>query len=241
MPGETILVVDDDAHIVQLVRMYLEREGYQVHSAADGLAALESVQALNPALLVLDIMLPGLDGLEVCRRLRANDNPVTILMLTARDEDIDKIIGLELGADDYLTKPFNPRELTARVKALLRLLQRSERLTRPAADQPNLLKIGDLAIDLDGRSVSLNGGLLSMRHQEFNLLRVFAEHKNMVLTREQLLNLAWGYDFYGQTRTVDVHVGHLRRKLASSRVKIETVTSDGYKLVVISDGSKLVP
>ncbi len=224
---DLILLVDDEPNITQLARLYLERDGFKVEAVGDGLEALEAVEKLKPTLMVLDIMLPGLDGFEVCRRLRAQDNPIPIIMLTARDDDFDKIVGLELGADDYLTKPFNPRELVARVKAILR---RSERLT--AAQNQNPIRLGDLLIDPAAREVQINGQPVDMRTQEFELLSVFARHKGIVLTREQLLQLAWGYDFYGQTRTVDVHVAHLRKKLAGSQVKIETVTGIGYKLVV---------
>ena len=226
MSGETILLVDDEANIVQLARLYLEREGYQVHSVGNGAAALEKVQVLKPALMVLDIMLPGMDGLEVCRQLRAAKNPVAILMLTARDEDIDKILGLEMGADDYMTKPFNPRELVARVKAVLRRSERTER--EPASEE---LRIADLAIDPGRREARSQGELLDLRTQEFEVLLVLVKHKGLVLTRDQLLNLAWGFDFAGQTRTVDVHIAQLRRKLGGSQVRIETVTGVGYKLV----------
>jgi two-component system, OmpR family, alkaline phosphatase synthesis response regulator PhoP len=227
MSGELVLVVDDEPSIVQLDRLYLERDGYRVEAVGDGLLALAKVEALHPALVVLDIMLPGLDGLEVCRRLRAGGNAVPILMVTARDEDIDKILGLELGADDYLAKPFNPRELVARVKAILR------RGAGTGAQAPGpAIHLGDLEIDPASREVHLGGSLVALRTQEFEVLMVLIQHKGQVLTREQLLNLAWGYDFYGQTRTVDVHVGQLRRKLADSRVRIETVTGIGYKLVV---------
>jgi two-component system, OmpR family, alkaline phosphatase synthesis response regulator PhoP len=225
MPGELILIVDDEPNIIQLARMYLERDGFRVETAGDGHSALERVNRLQPALMVLDIMLPGIDGLEVCRTLRAKNNPVAILILTARDDDVDKIVGLELGADDYLTKPFNPRELVARVKAILR---RGERLAQPAGVP---LQLGELSIDLARHEVIINGQPVELRHQEFNLLRTLAEHKGMVLSRERLLELAWGYDYAGETRTVDVHIGHLRKKLAGSRIRIETVTSDGYKLV----------
>jgi two-component system alkaline phosphatase synthesis response regulator PhoP len=177
-------------------------------------------------LIVLDIMLPGMDGLEVCRSLRAGNSPVAILMLTARDEDVDKIVGLEMGADDYLTKPFNPRELVARVKAILR---RSDRKTQPAHPP---LHLADLTIDPARHEVTLSGRPVDLRHQEFNLLLTLAEHKGLVLSREKLLDLAWGYEYAGETRTVDVHIGHLRKKLAGSHIRIETVTSDGYKLVV---------
>ncbi len=226
MTGERILIVDDEPNIVQLARLYLERDGYKVDSVGDGRSALASVEHHPPALMVLDIMLPELDGLEVCRRLRAAGNPMPILMLTARDEDVDKIVGLELGADDYLTKPFNPRELVARVKAILR---RGERL---AASSSAPIHLDEVVIDAARREVTVNGEPISLRTQEFDLLLTLAEHKGLVLTREQLLEKAWGYDYYGQSRTVDVHVGHLRRKLAKSSLRIETVTGVGYKLVV---------
>ncbi len=225
MAGELILLVDDEPNIVQLARMYLEREGYRVNAVGDGRAALSAAERLRPALIVLDIMLPELDALEVCRRLRAEKDNTPILMVTARDEDVDKIIGLELGADDYLTKPFNPRELVARVRAILRRGAHVSDAVKPVTH------VGDLTIDPARHEVIINGQPVDLRHQEFNLLVVLAEHRGLVLSREQLLNLAWGYDYYGQSRTVDVHIGHLRKKLAGSSVKIETVTSDGYKLV----------
>ena len=224
MAGELILVVDDEPNIVELAQMYLEQGGFRVESVGDGVAALAAVEQSKPALIVLDVMLPEMDGFDVCRKLRADNNPVLIIMLTARDEDIDKIVGLELGADDYMTKPFNPRELVARVKAILRRSERSKRTGEPT-------HIGDLMIDPARREVTVNGEPIDLRTQEFDLLLTFVEHKGLVLGREQLLKLAWGYDFYGQTRTVDVHVAHLRKKIADSAVKIETVTGVGYKLV----------
>jgi two-component system alkaline phosphatase synthesis response regulator PhoP len=224
MPGELILLVDDEPSIIQLARMYLEREGFLVKDVADGDAALEAVARHQPALVVLDVMLPKLDGFEVCRRLRANNNPVAILMLTARDEDIDKIIGLELGADDYLTKPFNPRELVARVKAILRRGQ-----SRPEVDR--LFQLGDLRVDPARREVEIAGRILDLRTQEFELLLTLVEQPGRVFTREQLLQQAWGFDFFGQTRTVDVHIAHLRKKMEGGQVRIETVTGVGYKLV----------
>jgi two-component system alkaline phosphatase synthesis response regulator PhoP len=227
LPNELILLVDDEPSIIQLARMYLEREGFRIESVNDGEAALNSVAHQHPALVVLDVMLPKLDGFEVCRRLRVSQNSTAILMLTARDEDIDKIIGLELGADDYLTKPFNPRELVARVKAILR---RGDR----RVDNSSPIQLADLTIDPAKREVRLASRSLSLRTQEFDLLLAFAEHRGLVLSREQILQRAWGFDFYGQTRTVDVHVAHLRKKLEGSSVRIETVTGVGYKLVVSS-------
>ncbi len=224
--NELILLVDDEPNIVQLARMYLERENFQVEAVGDGQSALEAVMRLRPALVVLDIMLPKMDGLEVCRRLRGSQNPVAILMLTARDEDVDKILGLEMGADDYLTKPFNPRELVARVKAILR---RSERDVALDADAP--VHVGNLVVDPASREVTVNGELVPLRNQEFDLLYTLIRHRGLVLSREKLLDLAWGYNYIGQTRTVDVHVGHLRKKLSGSTVRIDTITSVGYKLV----------
>jgi DNA-binding response OmpR family regulator len=225
MSGETILVVDDEANIVELTRLYLEREGFLVESAADGREALARLEARPPALVVLDLMLPGVDGFEVCRRVRSTSD-VPILMLTARDDDVDKIVGLELGADDYLTKPFNPRELVARVKAILR------RTERPARAGESPVHVGDVTVDPGRREATVAGQPVVLRPKEFDLLRALAEHRGRVLTREQLLQLVWGYDFYGETRTVDVHVAHLRRKLAQSQaVRIETITGIGYKLV----------
>jgi DNA-binding response OmpR family regulator len=223
--GELILVVDDEPSILDLVGMYLGREGFRVETAADGAQALQRVQAQPPALLVLDLMLPEVDGFEVCRRVRAAST-LPILMLTARDDDVDKIVGLELGADDYLTKPFNPRELVARVKAILR------RAERPPVGITEPIHLGDLTLDPARREVTIAGGTVDLRPKEFDLLQTLAEHRGLVLTREQLLSQAWGFDFYGETRTVDVHVGHLRKHLAASQsVRIETVTGVGYKLV----------
>ena len=226
--NELILLVDDEPSIIKLARMYLEREGFRILTAKDGESALDLANRERPALIVLDVMLPKLDGFEVCRRLRAANHPAAILMLTARDEDIDKILGLELGADDYLTKPFNPRELVARVKAILR---RGDRVSGDKDASP--IRLGDLTIDSARREVRIGSlSTLSLRTQEFDLLLTFAEHRGLVLSREQILQKAWGFDFYGQTRTVDVHVAHLRKKLETSNVKIETVTGVGYKLVI---------
>ncbi len=225
---ETILVVDDDPHIIELAALYLEQEGFRVIRAGDGRTALDKALREAPALIVLDLMLPELDGWEVCRRVRANSD-LPILMLTARDDDIDKIVGLELGADDYLTKPFNPRELVARVKAILR---RAGPKPAASAAPEALLRIGNVVIDPARRTVTVAGAAVALRAKEFDLLQVLAEHQGIVLSREKLLDLVWGFDFYGETRTVDVHVAHVRAKLGqTSSATIETVWGVGYKLV----------
>jgi len=226
MTGELILLVDDEPNIIELAQLYLEREGFRIISVQDGKAALEAVKKHRPTLMVLDLMLPEMDGLDVCRTLRENKDPVAILMLTARDEDIDKILGLELGADDYLTKPFNPRELVARVKAVLRRGKEES-----GTEQEKIIQVGDLVVDPLRREVSIAGEKVEVRTQEFDLLYTLVQHPGIVLSRDQLLNLAWGYDYFGNTRTVDVHIGHLRKKLLSSNVSIETITGVGYKLV----------
>ena len=218
-----ILVVDDEEPIRQLASLYLEKEGFQVACAADGPEAIELAQRQRPALVVLDVMLPTIDGFEVCRRLR-RDSEVPILMLTARNEDVDKIVGLELGADDYLTKPFNPREMVARVKAILRRYESGQR-AGPT------LRLGPLTVDKQRREARAGDKELALRTKEFDLLVAFLENAGIVLSREQLLDLVWGYEFYGETRTVDVHVQHLRQKLAGSGVGIQTVRGVGYKLV----------
>jgi len=223
MAKETILVVDDEKNIVELAKLYLEKEGYRVEDAYDGTEALAKIESLQPALVVLDLMLPEIDGWEVCRRVR-RESDVPIIMLTARDDDVDKIVGLELGADDYLTKPFNPRELVARVRAVLR---RYEKASRPG----QVIKIGQVTIDPQRREVAVGDRLIELRTQEFDLLLALAQHKGIVLSRDQLLDLAWGFDFYGQTRTVDIHIAHLRDKLAGSDLVIDTVWGIGYKLV----------
>jgi two-component system alkaline phosphatase synthesis response regulator PhoP len=225
MTGELVLVVDDEPHIVELARMYLERDGFRVSAVGDGRAALEQADKEQPALMVLDLMLPGLDGYEVCKQVRAKSD-LPIIMVTARDDDIDKIIGLELGADDYLTKPFNPRELVARVRAILR-----RSAPRGQKDETSPIHVGDVTIDPARREVTVAGQRANLRMKEFDLLHTLAENRGLVLTREQLLSLVWGYDFLGQTRTVDVHVAHLRKILARSLVSIETITGVGYKLV----------
>ena len=224
MANELILLVDDEPHIIELASLYLKQDGFRVISAGDGLTALERIARDNPSLVVLDLMLPRLDGWEVCKRVRA-ESDLPILMLTARDDDIDKIVGLELGADDYLTKPFNPRELVARVKAILR---RTE--PRRVQDGEQALSIGNLVVDPARREARVEGHLIDLRAKEFDLLLALVENRGIVLSREKLLDLVWGFDFYGQTRTVDVHIAHLRNKLAGSNVEIETVWGVGYKI-----------
>lgn len=221
---DTILIVDDEQRIVDLAQLYLEQDGFRCKSATDGLVALNEILNNSPDLVVLDIMLPGMDGLEICRRVRA-ESDVPIIMLTARNEDIDKIVGLELGADDYLTKPFNPRELVARVRAILR---RTERKSSAPSNRP--IEIQNLYIDPDKRLVKVDDESIELRMKEFDLLLTLAENIEHVFSREKLLDVVWGYDFAGETRTVDVHIAHLRHKLRNMKPTIETVWGVGYKL-----------
>ena len=222
---KTILVADDEEHIRELATLYLEKEGYRVIAAGDGEATLELARSKQPDLIVLDIMMPKRDGLEVCRTLR-KESDVPILILTARTDDIDRIVGLELGADDYLGKPFNPRELAARVKAILR------RAEGGAKAEHGRVRAGPLTLNWQWREATIDGEALTLRTKEFDLLRALAEHEGVVLTREQLLERVWGFDFYGETRTVDVHVTQVRRKLGERGVGIQTVRGVGYKLVI---------
>ncbi|MCH7580284.1 MAG: response regulator transcription factor [Chloroflexi bacterium] len=229
--ASTVLVVDDEKNIVQLARLYLNKEGYEVESAYDGLEALKMAKSVRPDLIILDLMMPEMDGLEVCRELRKTSN-VPIIMLTAKGDDIDRIVGLEIGADDYMTKPFNPRELVARVKAVLR---------RTAQDAPAqaVLEAGGLRLDTASREVTLDGAEITLRAKEFDLLTAFMRYAGIVLDRERLLQLVWGADYYGDTRTIDVHVAWLREKLAAAKnVKIQTVWGVGYKLVVDQDAEE---
>ncbi|MAS34730.1 MAG: DNA-binding response regulator [Anaerolineaceae bacterium] len=223
--SETILLVDDEQHIIDLAKMYVEQEGFDVESAIDGNEALDMILNHAPALVVLDLMLPGMDGWEVCRRVRA-ESDVPIIMLTARDDDIDKIVGLELGADDYLTKPFNPRELVARIRAILR------RSGRPVENKESgaHISLHNLTIYPERRQVRVAERPINLRMKEFDLLLTLAENPGVVYSREKLLDIVWGYDFAGETRTVDVHIAHLRHKLDGMRPVIETVWGVGYKL-----------
>jgi len=220
---KTVLVVDDEPNIVELVRLYLEQDGFAVLAAADGQEALELHRRHDPDLVILDLMLPRLDGFEVCRQIRRTaDTP--IVMLTARSDDVDAIVGLELGADDYVTKPFNPRALVARVKAVLRRTEASARGARP-------IEVGNLRVDLRRRTAAVGGRPLELRAREFDLLAAFAREPGVVLTRDLLLEDVWGTDFPGETRTVDVHVAELRKKLGDDGPWIETVRGVGYRLV----------
>jgi len=227
----SILVVEDEGSIASFVSLYLKNAGYTVRTAANGSEALSQVAAQMPNLIVLDLMLPDIDGIEVCKRIRQTSD-VPILMLTARDEDVDKIIGLEVGADDYLTKPFNPRELVARVKSILRRAapERRER-------ESEFIEHGDLRIDAGRREVHVGDEEIQLAPKEFDLLWELLDHRGLVLTRDQLLERVWGYTFAGDTRTVDVHVRQLRRKLGDAS-PIVTVWGVGYKVSPAKDAAK---
>jgi two-component system alkaline phosphatase synthesis response regulator PhoP len=218
---QTILVVEDEQAIASFVAAYLKKDGFAVRMTASGREALNLVANEAPALVVLDLMLPDLDGMEVCRRIRETST-LPVLMLTARDDDLDKIAGLEVGADDYLTKPFNPRELVARVRAILR---RSSERTRPEA---GVLRHGELVLDAGRRECHVGETEIRLAPKEFDLLWELLDHRGFVLTRDQLLERVWGYTFAGDTRTVDVHVRQLRRKLGDAS-PVVTVWGIGYK------------
>ena len=227
----TILVVEDESSIASFVSLYLKNAGYTVKRAATGQEGLSLASSESPALIVLDLMLPDLDGIEVCKRIRQHSD-VPILMLTARDEDVDKIIGLEVGADDYLTKPFNPRELVARIKSILRR-SAPDRRDRESA----VIEHGDLRIDAGRREVHVGDEEIQLAPKEFDLLWELLDHRGLVLTRDQLLERVWGYTFAGDTRTVDVHVRQLRRKLGDAS-PIVTVWGVGYKVSPARDAQK---
>jgi two-component system, OmpR family, alkaline phosphatase synthesis response regulator PhoP len=220
---QTVLVVEDEASIASFVAAYLKNAGYAVRTTASGAEALKLVASEKPALVVLDLMLPDMDGVEVCKRIRQSTD-LPVLMLTARDEDVDKIIGLEVGADDYMTKPFNPRELVARVRAIL-LRATTEREKGESA----VLVHGDLTIDAGRREARVGEEEIQLAPKEFDLLWELLDHRGLVLTRDQLLERVWGYTFAGDTRTVDVHVRQLRRKLGDAS-PIVTVWGVGYKV-----------
>jgi two-component system alkaline phosphatase synthesis response regulator PhoP len=222
MSSAKILVVDDEQSIINLVTAYLRQEGYEVYTAMDGPAGLKAARSLRPDLVVLDVMLPGMDGIELLAQLR-RESDVYVIMLTAKSEETDKIVGLSMGADDYLTKPFSPRELVARVKAALRRLRAGAGSVAAA-----VLPFRHVRIDAGSRQVWANDEPVSLTAVEFDLLRTLAEHRGLVLSREQLLERVWGYDFYGEERVVDVHIGHIRQKLGADH-SIATVRGVGYR------------
>lgn len=224
---QTIMIVDDDPNIAHLVKLYLEKEGYNVVTHGRGDDALTAFRSSPPDLVLLDVMLPGMDGWQVCRAIR-RDHKTPIIMLTAKDETFDKVLGLELGADDYVTKPFENKELVARVKAVLR---------RSAPEEPtsNTLFFPQLSISLDQYEVTYQGAIVEMPPKELEVLYFLAAHQNRVFTREQLLEQVWGFDFFGDSRTVDVHIKRLREKLSGCEAygwSIRTVWGVGYKFEV---------
>ena len=232
---ETVLVVEDEKALRETLEYNLRKEGYEVHSVEDGRAALDTARRSKPDLIVLDIMLPGMDGFEVCRILR-RESSTPILMLTARDDEIDRVVGLEVGADDYLTKPFSMRELMARVKAQLRRSRLIEeelaRSRAPEESGPDVLGFGNLKINRTRGEVTLDEQPLQLRPQEYQLLLFFGEHKGQMLSRDFLLERVWGWDFTGDSRTVDVHVRWLRQKIEadpSQPERIVTVRGGGYR------------
>ena len=227
MANEKILVVDDDKNICELLRLYLVKEGYNVTMVHDGGAALAEFDKLHPDLVLLDVMMPVMDGWEVCRKLRAKDN-TPIIMLTAKGETYDKVLGLELGADDYIVKPFDAKEVTARIKAVLRR-------SAPASSEKDTLSFPGLTVSLEKYEVYYQGKPVEMPPKELEVLYFLASHQNRVFTREQLLEQVWGFDFFGDSRTVDVHIKRLREKLPDSEQygwQIRTVWSVGYKFEV---------
>ena len=223
-----ILVADDEPNIVRLLRLYLRNEGHEVVAASDGREALDRFREVAPDLVLLDLMMPGLDGFEVCAAIRRESN-VPVLMLTARSEDVDKVVGLEMGADDYITKPFNPREVVARVKAALRRRDWDRAVAEPG--DGDAVAVGNVALDPASREVRVAGEPVRLRQREFELLHAFLRRPNVVLDRERLLPMVWGHDYYGDARTINVHVASLREKLRGADARIETVWGVGYKLV----------
>ncbi len=230
--SQKILVVDDEPHIVELVKYNLAQEGYEVLTAHDGTEAVARARDTRPDLIILDIMLPYVDGLEVCRQIR-RDSSVPIIMLTAKGGELERVVGLEIGADDYVTKPFSPRELVARVRAILR---RTTADASPAQAGP--LRGGGLVLDPTTHEVTLEGRSVDLTAKEFELLRLLLSHPNRVFTRDFLLEHIWGYDYYGSTRTVDMHISRLREKIEDdpgSPTYIVTVRGVGYKFKAPSD------
>lgn len=224
MANEKIMIVDDDIHICELIRLYLEKEKYTTVIVNDGLEAVQTFNEVNPDLVLLDIMLPGLDGWQVCRKIRANSN-VPIIMLSAKSETFDKCLGLELGADDYISKPFETKEVLARIKAVLR------RSVSAASEQVNEVHYDKLSINITNYELKVNGVVVDTPPKELELIFHLASHPNKVFTRDQLLDEVWGFDYYGDSRTVDVHVKRLREKFegVSDKWELKTVWSVGYK------------
>ncbi len=217
-----VLLIEDEESIADMLRVFFEREGFRLVHASTGEQGLQRLTERPVRAVLLDLNLPGLDGVEVCRRIRASGSDVPVIMLTARDGEIDKVVGLELGADDYVTKPFSPRELLARVKAVLR---RSD----DSAERPRRIEIGGFVVDSGRREVTMPGGdSIRPTAREFDLLWYLAENRGLVLSRSQILEAVWGYDFFGETRTVDVHIRQLRKKLEG--IPIETIWGVGYSL-----------
>jgi DNA-binding response OmpR family regulator len=227
-----ILIVEDDSTLQETLKYNLEREGYQVNVVGDGIKALESARDIKPDLIIMDIMLPSMDGIEITRILR-HESSVPILMLTAKDEEIDRVLGLEIGADDYLTKPFSMRELVARVKAQLRRQRLVEHdLNQDRESEENILQSGNLTMDLNRREVSLDDQQVSLKPKEFDLLCYLVQHQGHVLSRDRILEKVWGWDYHGESRTVDVHIRWLRKKIEedpSNPKRILTVRGVGYR------------
>jgi len=222
MANEKVLIVDDEEKILNLVTSYLEREGFEIFTARDGLEGLKLSKEVNPDIIVLDIMLPGMDGIEVLTQIRKESN-VYVIMLTAKTEETDKIIGLSVGADDYVTKPFSPRELTARIKAALRRLKLSG-----MEIEKDILSYNTIKINLGSRKIWVKEEVIQLTAMEFDLLRALAVHPGLVFSREQLLEKVWGHDYFGELRVVDVHIGHIRQKLGDDR-NISTVRGVEYR------------
>lgn len=221
MATAKILVVDDEPSILNLITAYLKPEGYEIYTANDGLAGLKAARSFKPDLIVLDVMLPGIDGVEVLTRLR-RESDVYVIMLTAKTEEMDRVVGLTVGADDYVTKPFSPRELVARIKAALRRLQANQ------SSSSEVLSFEHVRIDVAARLVSVDNHPIELTAIEFDLLTALAENRGRVLTREQLLEKVWGGSYYGEMRVVDVHLGHVRQKLGMDGL-IATVRGVGYR------------
>ncbi|MBT3321353.1 MAG: response regulator transcription factor [Anaerolineae bacterium] len=218
-----ILIVDDEPSILKLISAYLEPEGYEIFTAEDGIAGLKAARAFEPDLIVLDVMLPGMDGVEVLTRLR-RESDVYVILLTAKTEEMDRVVGLTVGADDYVTKPFSPRELTARIKSAMRRIHNASK----PKDARSVLSFEHILIDISARKVTVDDNIIELTAIEFDLLKSLAENKGRVLSREQLLENVWGESYFGETRVVDVHLGHVRKKLGREDL-IATVRGIGYR------------